>query len=68
MFIKMTMLQINLTIGGLPSGSNVFERINHNQIATFIETCLNPYLCGYRKCYNVQHALIALIKKVAHFS
>ena len=47
-------------ISGLTSGSKVFERIIQNQIAIFIETCLNPYLCGYRKGY-VQHALIALI-------
>ena len=50
-------------ISGLPSGSKVFERIIQNQIAIFFETCLNLYLCGYRKGYNVQHALIALIER-----
>ena len=41
----------------------LFERIIQKQIAIYIETCLHPYLCGYRKGYNVQHALIALIEK-----
>ena len=50
-------------ISGLPSGSKLFERIIQKQIAIYIETCLHPYLCGYRKGYNVQHALIALIEK-----
>ena len=47
----------------MPSGSKLFERIIQKQIAIYIETCLHPYLCGYRKGYNVQHALIALIEK-----
>ena len=50
-------------ISGLPSGSKLFERIIQKQIAIYIETCLHPYLCAYRKGYNVQHALIALIEK-----
>ena len=28
-----------------------------------LETFLSPYLCGYRKGYSVQHALIALLEK-----
>ena len=50
-------------ISGLPSGSNLFERIIQSQIAIYSETYLNPYLCGYRKGYNVQHARIALLEK-----
>ena len=51
------------TIRGLLSGSKLFERIIQNQIVIYIETCLNPYICGYRKGYNVQHALNALIER-----
>ena len=29
-----------------------------------METFLSPYLCGYRKGYSVQHALIALLEKL----
>ena len=39
-------------ISGLPSCSKIFEKIIQRQIAS------------YRKGYNVQHALIALIEKV----
>ena len=49
-------------ISGLPAGSIIFERIIQRQIALYMETFLNPYLCGYRKGYSVQHALIALLE------
>ena len=29
-----------------------------------METFLSLYLCGYRKGYSVQHALIALLEKL----
>ena len=32
------------------------------QIADFISDKLSPYLCGYRKGYSAQHALISLIE------
>ena len=50
-------------ISGLPSCSKLFEKIIQGQITTYIENFLSPFLCGYRKGYNVQHALIALIEK-----
>ena len=50
-------------ISGLPAGSKIFERIIQRQIALYMET-LSPYLCGYRKGYGVQHALIALLEKL----
>ena len=50
-------------ISGLPAGSKIFERIIQRQIAIYMET-LSPYLCGYRKGYSVQHALIALLEKI----
>ena len=33
------------------------------QINGFISNCLLPYLCGYRKVYNTQQTLLALIGK-----
>ena len=50
-------------ISGLPSCSKFFEKVIQRQIATYIEIFLSPFLCGYRKGYSVQHALIVLIEK-----
>ena len=51
-------------ISGLPAGSKIFGRIIQGQIGHYMETFLSPYLCGYRKGYSVQHALIALLEKL----
>ena len=48
---------------GLPSGSKIFEIIIQGQIGNFVIKLLSPYLCGYRKGYSVQHALITLLEK-----
>ena len=34
-----------------------------NQINLHIKSFLSPYLCGYRKGFNSQHALISLIER-----
>ena len=47
----------------LPTISKVFERLMQNQIISHIDKHLSPYLCGYRKGYSAQHALISLIEK-----
>ena len=49
-------------ISGLPSGSKIFERIIQCQIRNYVDQFLSPYLCGYRKGYSVQHALITLLE------
>ena len=46
----------------LPSTSKIFERLLQTQIAEYISGKLSPYLCGYRKGYSAQHALISLIE------
>ena len=46
----------------LPSTSKVFERLIQKQIIHFITDKLSPYLCGYRKGFSAQHALISLIE------
>ena len=47
----------------LPVVSKIFERILQNQIKTYVEKHLSPFLCGYRKGYNTQYALTAMIEK-----
>ena len=43
--------------------SKVFEKLMHSQILTFIRPNLSDLLCGFRKGYSTQHALI---KPVEH--
>ena len=45
----------------LPTVSKVFERIMQKQMNDFVESHLSPHLCGYRKGYNSQYALLAMI-------
>ena len=47
----------------LPVVSKVFERILQNQLLEHFEPILSPHMCGYRKGFSAQHALIALIEK-----
>ena len=47
----------------LPSVSKVFERIMQKQLLQYIETFLSPYMCGYRKGFSAQMALISLLEK-----
>ena len=47
----------------LPVVSKIFERVMHKQIGVFMEDYLSPFLCGYRKAFNAQHALISLLEK-----
>ena len=47
----------------LPTVSKIFERILQKQITNFIEKHLSPYLCGYRKTYSAQYALLSLIER-----
>ena len=49
-------------ISVLPAASKVYERLMQSQIVEFISGKLSPYLCGYRKGYSAQHALISLIE------
>ena len=47
----------------LPLVSKVFERVLREQIGSFINEKLFPYMCGYRKGYNPQYALMALLEE-----
>ena len=47
----------------LPAISKIFERFLHTQIVTYMEEFLSPFLCGYRKGYSAQYALLAMLEK-----
>jgi len=47
----------------LPTVSKVFERIMQKQIVNFMNAYLSPYLCGYRKGFSTQTALLSLLEK-----
>ena len=47
----------------LPTISKIFERVMQNQITTYMNEYLSPYLCGYRKGFSAQTALSFLIEK-----
>ena len=47
----------------LPVVSKIFERIMDKQTNAFMEKYLSHYLCGYRKEYNCQYALLAMIER-----
>ena len=47
----------------LPVASKVCERIMQKQILEYIDKHVPPHLCGYRKGYSTQTALILLLKK-----
>ena len=44
--------------------SKIFERIMDKQSTEFIENFLSKYLCGYRKEYNCQIAMVSMIERL----
>ena len=47
----------------LPTVSKIFQRILFNQLQRFSNKFLSPLLCGFRKGYSTQYALINLLQK-----
>ena len=47
----------------IPTVSKLFEKIMQKQVNGFISNCSLRHLCCYRKGYNTQQALLALIGK-----
>ena len=45
----------------LPVASKIYERIMQKQILEYIDKHLSPHLCGYRKGYSTQTALISML-------
>ena len=50
-------------ISVLPTVSKLFERIMDKQIVSYITPFLSSLLCGFRKGYSAQHALVRLLEK-----
>ena len=48
----------------LPSISKIFERLMFQQISNFVTDIISPLLCGFRKGYSTQHALLRLLHKL----
>ena len=51
----------------MPTVSKVFERIIQKQLSTHIVRFPLPYLCGYRKGFSTQFALISVIEKLREY-
>ena len=47
----------------LPTVSRVFERLLDKQIIDYMGLYLSSLLCGFRKGYNAQHALVRMLEK-----
>ena len=47
----------------LPYVSKLFERVLKEQLQNRMDSLLSNRLCGYRKGYNAQHAIIAMTEK-----
>lgn len=45
----------------LPTLFKVFERILYDQLNASFESIFSPLLCGFRKTYSTQHALLKLL-------
>ena len=55
--------EINRHVSVLPAVSKIFERLLHKQMSLHVDRFLSPYLCGYRKGFNTQQALISNLEK-----
>ena len=47
----------------LSNVSKIYERCLYDQMQNYFNNTLSKYQCGFRKGYNAQHCLIALIEK-----
>ena len=47
----------------LPLVSKIFERILNTQMSVKVEVFLSPYLCGYRKGFSAEYALVSMVEK-----
>ena len=47
----------------MPAVSKIFEKNMFDQISSYIEKHLSPYLCGFRKGYSTQHCLAVMIDR-----
>ena len=43
--------------------SKIFERLIHNQLASYIDNIFSPYISAYRKHHSTQHVLVRLLEE-----
>ena len=51
----------------LPNLSKIYERFMQNQMYPYLNQIFSKYQCGFRKGYNAQHCLMAMIEKWREF-
>ena len=54
-------------ISVLPSVSKIFEKLLYDQLIEYMNDKLSPFLCGFRKQYSTQHALIRMLERWKHY-
>ena len=47
----------------MPNLSKVYERLMYNQIYPYFDALFSKFQCGFRKGFNAQHCLLAMIEK-----
>ena len=52
-----------LPISILLNLSKVYERLMCNQIYPYFQTIFSKFHCGFRKSFNAQHCLLAVVEK-----
>ena len=55
-------IKMLIPVSVLPTFAKVFRKIIHRQMFIFVERNLSPYMCGYRKGFSTQQALLPLIE------
>ena len=48
----------------MPNLSKVYDRLMYNQIYPYFDTLFSKFQCGFRKGFNAQHCLLAMIGKL----
>ena len=51
----------------LPNFSKIYERFTQNEMYPYLNQIFLKYQCGFRKRYNAQHCLMAMIEKWRKF-
>ena len=54
-------------ISVLPPVSKVFEKLFGNEVLDYIKDKFSPLLCGFRKQFSMQHALVRLTERWKHY-
>ena len=44
--------------------SKIFERILHRQVSSYVDQFLSIFMCGYRKGFSTQQALLSLMESL----